>query len=516
MASLTDRVDGIRKLADQANAELFRFHPWGMLGEIELRGDCTALMTEFSGLLDTMRKSLDDVGERLRNTSINYAEDDEALLRVLAAAAARKEVEPEAIRELNPASRFYRDHRLLNGIIEALPYPLGQLGMTALLGVRTYGDATSDDRFNLGSDIALLTQSAISTFFGLRTGPSTIRADPLGYLLNNGAKFLINAMYWVKWAVDWVTGDPIATGQAAYNFDSMATSLRGLARGFEQALDAAFKEGEWQGAVSEAARARLTAFHEGIAETGDLADKVAAKLQLASAIIGTVEGIIRETVNGLITWAVKNWFYASMLAGPTGGQSMVVAAREISAASADSASRVGAMIDNATALFRRLAVLMRRAIAALVDSKRRAFTLLQGSSWGQKNIQYPYGARYSLGIVRQDAGVADGVQLTWRHYAASFRRQARQLPLTNTLVSFGFVGYRADKHGKLYPDGKQRIGISMYSYTDRDGQTNAKTNYLAPPASTAVYALPFARSWQYNHRAGEVPPTGDIAAKLKM
>ncbi|MGW0811072.1 WXG100 family type VII secretion target [Nonomuraea sp. NPDC002799] len=517
--ALVGRVGEIEELTAEATRQLSGFHPWGMLGEIHLRDSCTSLMEEFSGHLRAMRAGFEGAGERLAKTGAGYAAADPAdgmLAAMLAAAAERKEIEPDPIRELNPASRFYRDHKILHGVITSGPYPFGLFGNTVMDGVRLYGDITSDDMFNIGSDLAQFTQDVIGTYFSARSAPSLIRADPLGYLVNNGSRFLINALYWVKWAADWVTGDPIATGQAAYNYDSMATSVRGLAKDLDRALAAVYRDGGWEGEASEAARARLAVFSRGIAETGDLANRVAAMLQLSSAIMGSVEGIVRGVISDLVVWAARTWFSATMLAPATGGQSVVTAAGEITAASATSAGRVGAVLDQAASFLRRLSALMRRAMTAMAQGKNRAFTWLRGTPWGRRNLEFAFGSRYFDQIVRGDARAAAGARLTWRDYAASFRQQTRQLTLSNTVGAFGFWGYRTDKRGVPYPDGRQKLSIQRYAYKDRNGEANAFTAYPAPLAFTAIYALPFARALQYSGRAGEEVTAAQIDAHLSL
>ncbi|MFI7050950.1 hypothetical protein ACWDOR_09890 [Streptosporangium canum] len=517
--ALIGRVDEVGKLAAEATRQLSGFHPWGLLGEIHLRGSCTSLMEEFSGHLRAMRAGFEGAGERLTKTGVTYAAADpvdETLLEMLAAAAERKEIRPEPIRELNPASRFYRDHRMLNGLITFAPYPFGLFGTTVMDGLRLYGDITSDDRFNIGSDLAVFTQDVIATYFSARSAPTLMRSDPLGYLVSTGCRFLINALYWVKSAADWVTGDPIATGQAAYNYDSMATSVRGLAEDLEQSLASVYRDGDWQGEASDVARERLAVFGRGIAETGDMANRVAAMLQLATAIIGSVEGIVRGIISDLIVWAIRTWFSASMLAPATAGQSVVAAAEGISVASAASASRVRAVLDQAVSFMRRLSALMRRALAALAHGRNRAFTWLRGTPWGRKNLEFTFGSRYYDQIVRADAGAATGARLTRRDYAASFRQQTKQLSTTNLVNAFGFWGYRTDKRGVPYPDGRQKLAIQRYVIKDRNGETNSLTAYPAPLAYTAIYALPFARAWQYHERAGEEVSAAQIDADLSL
>lgn len=516
VGALISQVAGFERVATQASGSLSGRHPWGLLGEVYLRSECTELMEEFQTHLRLMRAAFEGAQERLKGTASAYSAAERATAEMLASLGAKLGASGhEQLRQLNPASRFYRDHRTLNGMIVALPAPFGSLGASVLDTVRLCGDLSSDDKYNIGTDLAML--GADVTGAGLATFGSWywFRGDPLGFLILVGLFFLVHAFYWTKDAADWVTGDPVRIGQAAYNFDSIAEGCRKLARDFDGILKNDLGNDVWAGEAAEAARERLAALRDGIDATGRSADQVAAMLQLTSSIIACVEGLVIGIIYNLILWAVRIWFSAQLLAVETGGVSEAAAAARITTESAQTSIKVGRLIKLAARFMRYVAALMRRMVAALKDTQRRAFVALHRSSFGQKSLNYTYGVRFTGRIVRRDAGRGKHAKIELRHLFVSWWKQAKRSLLAKSLNECGLATFPVDKKGNDYPNGKWRISPIRHDLVI-GGESRSISNYPGVFFIGAKTLLPFGRSGMYSWRAGDVAPAHVIDDKLDL
>lgn len=379
VGSLASRVDDFQQNTGRAVESLSGAHPWGLIGK-PMQQEFLSLATEFQGHLDHMAGAIKGAQKRLHNTVAGYTATEFAILQTLGRTGDNGNGgNGKQLRQLNPASRFYRDHRLANGAITALPSSLGLLGATALDTWRLVGDAESDDKYNISTDIAAITADASMAGMFTISDILQVRTDPLGWLIRGGLGFLLNAFYWTKTVTDWVTGDPIATGQAAYNFDSIAQGGRALAGDVERALAETIST--WQGEAADAARKRLTALQDGIAATGGCADKTAALLQLASAIITDVEAIVRGVINDLVTWVVMTWISAQLVAAGTWGTSQIAATARITSASMTALGRLQKLIMLTTTFIQRIRTIVRRLTTRLGQAAviRRVVPLTGGT-----------------------------------------------------------------------------------------------------------------------------------------
>jgi hypothetical protein len=286
VTALNSRVDGLYDSTGAITRSLSDSDRWGLLRP--LRQDFLSLTNDFEGHVRHLAEAIDGAGKRLDDAAVLYSAAESACLHVLGAAG---QAEKEGIRRLNPASRFYQEHRDLNGLVTAMPGVVGSLGAASLHTLRLAGDATSDDKYNIGTDLAMLVTDASIGLLSFRSDYTHLRTDPFGFLLRFGVPFLLNAFYWTKDVADRLTGDPIATGQAAYGFDSIAESCHRLAADLGTAIDQTLDA--WQGTAADVARERLTDLRDGITDTAGGADGVAALLQLVSSLITDLETIVR-------------------------------------------------------------------------------------------------------------------------------------------------------------------------------------------------------------------------------
>jgi hypothetical protein len=510
---LASRVHELHRSTDDVVRSLSGTHPWGLLRT--LRQDFLSLAAEFKQHLDHMSGAIDGAKQRLNDTATNYSAAERACVEALATTGNQHDSE-QGVRQLNPASRFYQEHRTWNGVITAGFSPFGQLGSAALHSWRLVGDLTSDDKYNIGPDIANLVTDASVALLSVRADYNFFRADPLGYLVRNGLGFLLNAFYWTKSIADRLTGDPIAIGQAAYGFDSVAEGCRKLAADLGETLQQTLCE-TWRGSAADIARQRLTGLRDGIAHTGGSADNIAALLQLVTSLITDVESIVRGMITDLITWAVVTWISAQLLGAETFGVSEVAAAERITAESARTAGTVGRVLTWLTVILRRISRLIGRLRAELRHTKEKSFAALLRSSPGKKFVDSNYGgARYNMKIVREDAAYGKHERIDNVHLRISVGKQSWRAAKNSTFHQFGFHQFRTDPAGEPYPGGKRKIRILSYQTADGKGGVRGLANPAGVAGSSASTVLPVGRSVQYWLRAGHVPPRKDIDQELGL
>lgn len=510
---LSARVGKFQRSADDAADSLSGFHPWGAIGEIYLRRETDELMAECQEHLRHLRKAFSGARDHLDQTGKTYATAETASAVLLSKVGNDgRAAEQNRLRQLNPASRFYRDHRLLNGLITEGPFPFNCIGSSVIHTLRFMGDLRSDDHYNIATDIANLAVDAPLGIVSFLEFYNTMRANPLNYLIRTIPYGILGSMYWTKWVADWVTGDPIATGQAAYNFDSIAEGCRRLAQELTDGLDESLSGGRaWGGTTAEGAADRLGTFRDGITETGNHADSVAAILQLASSIMGTVEGIVKGLIADLISWAVQIWFAAQLTVGISAGTSEIAAAAQISERSAATASEVSGLLRRVAALLRRLASLMKRLVQALDKGRRRAFIALSRSSVGQKTLAHPYGSGYIGELARLDIGIKKHAHLYPTYVVRGTLKQFSRSPAIRALSEFGFTRTAKNKRGELNPGGRYKIHPFRYP-VGKNSRLITIYPIIAPFALRTL--APFGRALQYHLRADDA--SSDEATDRKL
>jgi hypothetical protein len=495
---LSSRIAEFQRLTAEVSSTLSGGHAWGQVGKIHLHSECMSLIRGFQAHLQDMKDAVSGAQARLRKAASNYSGAEGAVLSSLG-----NSLEQEGgVRPLNWASRFYQDHRLANGVLTALPYPFGEASEAFLGGGRLISDLSSDDKYNVLTDSVNLIDdipSVALTYIGFR---ERMAGDPMGYLVEAGVGFLLNALYTTKKLADRLTGDPLTSGQAAYNFDSLAEACGKLAADLKKMISGSLGHSAWQGAAADAARQRLTELSNAIAETARSAEGVAAMLQLASAIIADAEFVARQALTALVTWAVMIWLTAQLLAPATGGASMAAAMEKTASEVARSANMIKRLIDEVSSLFRRIAALFKRMVATLAKAKREGFAKLQKSAWGQKFLKYDYGAPvYRAAILKDAMHKGRHVKIGNVDLGFSLAVQTRRLPLTQALKSFGFNRYWNDKQGALFNPAK--VVISPIRIP-REGKSTLY-NWPLVGARTLQTAFPLGRAYIYWKRSEDGP-----------
>lgn len=511
---LRSRADTLRRALSDATEPLHALHPWGLLGQIYLHGACVSLIDECDAHLKNLEEAFDGAHERITASSRNYSGAERVLVEMLG--ATRIDREEEVLRKLNPASRLYRDHRTVYGLIEGAPFPLNSWGASILHTIRFIGDLRSDDKYNITTDLAMLATDLSGAAFQAGRALQWYRTDPLALAIFAGVSFVTRAFYWTKDTADWFTGDPVRIGQAAYNFDSLSKGCHGLAEDFMEGIRRTLARGSWEGAAAREAMERLTALGEGIEETGHSADQVSAMLQLSSSVMGTFEGIVKGVISDAITVAVYYCVAYQCLMGPTAGFARANAVMAVNRTSATAATRTGRLLALAMTFLQRLQLLMRRAVARLRDINQRAFTTLRQTGAGRAftgNEEF-LGARWAATIVRKDNGAGDYSRLSLSMMVRSWAIQVRKAGPTNALREFGMGRSYHAKDGSILPDGKPRIGVPRYPKPNKDGSQGWVYNPVPIVSTSLQTLLPYGRALQYYLRAGDAQQ--DIDSKINI
>ncbi|MFB9836743.1 hypothetical protein [Actinoallomurus acaciae] len=486
---------------------------WGLLRP--LRGDFLSLAEEFRRHLNQMSGAVDGARERLHTTSATYGSAEAASLGVLAETG-RTYGDGKTLRELNPVSGFYQNHHAWYGVIMGLPASLGSIGNSALHGWRLFGDLSSDDKYNTGTDIAMFATDATAAILSTRADVQNLLIDPLGLLIRSGLSFLLNAFYWTKKVTDLLTGDPMATGQAAYGFDSIAEGCRRLAADIGSTSHRLLDD-RWQGVAAEDAGERLRDLTDGINDTARSADGIAALLQVISSLIADVEAIVRGMITSLVTWAVMLWFSAQLAAVETAGASEAVALQDITVQSGQTAGEVGRLLALLTSLIRRARGLVSRVRAEFQRVNERSFAALAHSGPGKSFIDSKYGGgRQNMAVLREDAVHGRHAKVDNVHILVSTGKQASRTVVNGFLLNFGFLRSRYDSTGTAYPNGQRRIRVRSYQVPDGNGKYRELRNPVGVAGSIASTALPLGRALQYWHRGSGGAPASDTDRELDL
>jgi hypothetical protein len=491
---LGSRMVEFQRTAAKASRLVSGYHPWGAIGEVHLRGSCMSLMYEFRDHLQYAEDAVHGARLRLNETASNYSEAEQKNVANALSAAFDEEDIRGRVRPLNWASRFYQDHHLVNGALISVPYPFGYISSSVLGVGRFISDLTSDDKYNIGTDVAGLTDNLASLGLTSFSFYKQIKFDPLGYLASGGVGFLCTAFWWTKYVADYVTGDPLATGQAAYQFDSLAEALRRLAQDLQNALNSTIGGRSWRGIAADRAGEELAGLRDALASTGAIADGMAAMLQLASSLIGSVENIVISAINSLINWAAMTWFAANLTAAGTGGLSELAAAGKISSESSLTASRVGRLIGLVKKLFRRIATCFERVSTTLREIKQKGFSKLARSPWGQKSLRWNLGSSVYMDAVEHDIRNMSYTTLSLRGRLVSLVKQAGREAIRQPLMDSGFNRFNRLKSGEPTPGGKWVISPIRIPYNEH-GATFY--NWSAVLCRTWLTVLPFGRSVEY-------------------
>jgi hypothetical protein len=225
-------------------------------------------------------------------------------------------------------------------------------------------------------------------------------------------------------------------------------------------------------------------------------------LQLASAIIGDAEFMVRQTIASVITWAVMTWLTAQLLAPASGGASTAAALAKITSESARSANLVKRLIDRVVTSFRRIAALFKRMMATLAKLKREGFEKLKNSAWGKKFVDYPYSAPYFRNAILKDAGhKGRHVKIGNADVGLSIAGQARRAPINQSLLRFGFNRFWNDKQGNTFKPA--RMVVSPIRMVIKGGDSF----YAWPIVGARILqtVFPFGRVFIYWRRSEDGP-----------
>ena len=138
-------------------------------------------------------------------------------------------------------------------------------------------------------------------------------SDPIGALLQYGISWLIEHVKPLAQALDWLAGDPGAIAGHAQTWRNVAQSL--LVESDELARAVRFEVSEWSGAAAQAYRRWTDDRIRSLQALRSAADTMAAIVEGAGALVGTVRAMVRD---GVATLVSRLLVYAAELVGTLG------------------------------------------------------------------------------------------------------------------------------------------------------------------------------------------------------
>jgi hypothetical protein len=161
-----------------------------------------------------------------------------------------------------------------------------------------------------------------------------LMSDPVGVLLQYGVSWLIEHVRPLSQALDWLAGDPAAITAQARTWRNVAESLRSESDTLAKAVRADMAE--WSGAAAEAYRRWTHARDRSLRALGSAAEAMAAIVEGAGALVGTVRMMVRDAVATVVSRLVV---YAAEVAGTLGLATPLVV-EQVSALCASWAARI--------------------------------------------------------------------------------------------------------------------------------------------------------------------------------
>jgi uncharacterized protein DUF6883 len=186
-------------------------------------------------------------------------------------------------------------------------------------------------------------------------------SDPVGALLQYGVSWLIEHVRPLSRALDWLAGDRAAIVAQAQTWRNVAASVRAESAAVDRAVRADVRD--WSGAAAVAYRRWVAARGRSLEALGAAADVMAAVVEGAGALIGTVRVMVRDAVATVVSRLVV---YAAEVVGSLGLATPVVV-EQVSALCAAWAARIAGWLRALIASLRKLMGLCAR-LAELIKS----------------------------------------------------------------------------------------------------------------------------------------------------
>jgi hypothetical protein len=173
-------------------------------------------------------------------------------------------------------------------------------------------------------------------------------SDPTGALLQYGISWLIEHVRPLSQALEWLAGDPGAIAGQAQTWRTVAGSLRADSDAVARAVR--FDLTEWSGAAAAAYARWAGARDRSLRALGSAADTMAAIVEGAGALVGTVRVLVRDAVAAVVSRLVV---YAAELVGTLGLATPLVVG-QVSALCAAWAARIAGWLHALINSLRRL------------------------------------------------------------------------------------------------------------------------------------------------------------------
>ncbi|GGM51928.1 hypothetical protein GCM10012275_23580 [Longimycelium tulufanense] len=362
--------------------------------------------------------------------------------------------------------------------------------------------SNGDDAFSITTDVTTVVTDATSFVTSCGTTAASIATDPLGWLINQGLGFLLNAITPLKEALHYVTGDPDALKAAGDKFTAIGNELVAFGREFVEQVQQELAD--WEGPAAQAAKAKLARFGRGVSGTADHAGDIARLLQTASIVAKVVEEFIRGLLTELVEWLIVTWLAALAAAPVTFGGSTAAAGAATTGEVAVTTAQAGQKISKVTQLLNKI----REVIAKLQR-------FLKESKLGQMFMDATTGKGGKALTKAQDNAVANATERAGGRLTRDAWRDTLEEGSTNYTrmlrETFG------DKVKTSAGDQlKKMVGLDKTSYGNGPGEESTSYTDLNKIASKATGYAKDAKKIYDTTRPGENMSDSEIRRDLEF
>ncbi|MEV0650237.1 hypothetical protein AB0I28_33750 [Phytomonospora sp. NPDC050363] len=149
-----------------------------------------------------------------------------------------------------------------------------------------------------------------------------LMVDPIGFLVNAGIGFLIDFIQPLEDMLGMVTGNPERMGAETEKWGRVRSALEPLG---EQVKSVGASDlSNWQGEASAVAKQRLGEFGDAIAAVGGQIATLESVLELAKALAGVAQDVIKGIISAFVSNRIIAWMVAAATSGVSFGGSIAV------------------------------------------------------------------------------------------------------------------------------------------------------------------------------------------------
>lgn len=227
--------------------------------------------------------------------------------------------------------------------------------------VVSQGDAIFKAVNNIGdgSEIAGSATDIGLQITDLAANTGLLLVDPIGFMVSAGLGFLIDLVQPLEDLLGMVTGNPERMGAENDKWGRVRSALEPLSEQVKK-VGAETMPG-WQGDAATIAKQRLSEFGDAIAAVGGQIAWLETVLELAKALAGVAQDVIKGLIGSFVSEAVITWAIATATATVSFGASIPAAVSRIIMAYAGKITHIMTVMERGSKIFQAIAKLLKGA-----------------------------------------------------------------------------------------------------------------------------------------------------------